>query len=191
MGVPALSEQPAWVGVLLIAGSLLPLLAGWRLIRWTTMLVTTGAIIGIVVFWGQSHLPTMWLWITALSCGVLGGALGWFLYPLISALQSCILAGGLTIAALLAAVPTVPALAYGLGCGVGVIAGIIGWRTAALSAIIQTVLLGYLGVFTGMAIVCRAASQGEGLLLALVVALIALPAGALVQWRARRREQLP
>lgn len=191
MAIPALSEQPAWVGILLIAGGFLPLLMGWRLIRWTTMLVSAGVVIGAVLFWAQGHLPTMWTWITALSCGVLGGVLGWFVYPLLSAVQSCIMAGGMTIAALLAALPGVPALAYGLGCGIGVVAGIIGWRTAALSAIIQTVLLGYLGVFTGMAIICRPASQGEGLLLALVVGMITIPAGAWVQWRARKRELQP
>lgn len=189
--MPTLSEQPAWVGVLLIAGSFLPLLMGWRLIRWTTMLISAGIVIGVVLFWAEPHLPTTWAWITALSCGVLGGALGWFAYPLLSAMQSCALAGGMTITALLAALPNVPALAYGLGCGVGAVAGIIGWRTAAISAIIQTVLLGYLGVVTGMVVICRPTSQGEGLMLALVVALITIPAGALVQWRARRREQLP
>lgn len=189
--MPALSEQPAWAGVLLIAGSFLPLLMGWRLIRWTTMLLSAGVVIGVVLFCTQGHLPTMWAWITAVSCGVLGGALGWFVYPLISALQSCALAGGMTITALLAAFPTLPALAYGLGCGVGAVAAFIGWRTAAVFAIIQTVLIGYLGILTGMTILCRPASQGEGLLLALVVALVTLPAGALVQWRARRREQLP
>ena len=186
-----LINPPAWLGVLLIAGSLLPLLMGWRLIRWTTMLLSAGVVIGVVLFFTQGHLPTLWAWITAVSCGIIGGALGWFLYPLISALQSCALAGGMTIAALLAVLPGIPALAYGLGCGVGVVAGIIGWRTAALSAIIQTVLLGYLGVITGMAILCRPASQGEGLLLALVVGVITIPAGSWVQWRARRRELQP
>lgn len=189
--MPALSEQPAWIGVLLIAGSLLPLLAGWRLIRWTTMLLTAGAVIGAVLFWAEPHLPRMWAWITALSCGVLGGALGWFAYPFLAALQACVLAGALTIIGMLAILPGVPALAYGLGCGVGVVAGIIGWLTAAVGAIIQTVLIGYAGILLGMAIVCRPASTGEGLVLALVVALITLPAGALVQWRARRREQSP
>lgn len=191
MAIPTLSEQPAWVGVLLIAGSFLPLLMGWRLIRWTTMLLSAGVVIGGVLFLAQGHLPTLWAWVTAVSCGVIGGALGWFAYPLISALQSCALAGGMTIVALLAAVPAVPALAYGLGCGVGVVAGIVGWQTAAVSAILQTVLLGYLGVFTGMAILCRPASQGEGLLFAAIVAVIAIPAGAWVQWRARKRELQP
>lgn len=189
--MPALSEQPAWVGVLLIAGSFLPLLMGWRLIRWTTMLLSAGVVIGMVLFFTQGHLPTMWAWITALSCGVIGGALGWFAYPLISALQSCALAGGMTIVALLAALPGIPALAYGLGCGVAAVAGIIGWRTAALSAIIQTVLLGYLGVFIGVEILCRPATQGERLVLALIVAAITIPAGSWVQWRARRRELQP
>lgn len=191
MAVPALSEQPAWIGVLLIAGSLLPLLAGWRLIRWTTMLLTAGAVVGAVLFWVEPHLPRMWMWITALSCGVLGGALGWFAYPFLAAIQACALAGALTITGLLAAMPTVPALAYGLGCGVGAVAGIIGWRTAATAAIIQTVLIGYAGVLLGMAIICRPATTGEGLALAVAVALITVPAGALVQWRARRREQSP
>lgn len=191
MAMPALSEQPAWVGVLLIAGSLLPLLMGWRLIRWTTMLLSAGVVIGAVLFLAHGHLPTLWAWVTAVSCGVLGGAVGWFVYPLVSALQSCALAGGLTIAILLTALPALPALAYGLGCGVGVVAGIVGWRTAAISAIIQTVLLGYLGVFAGMVILARPASEGESLVLAVVVALITLPTGAWVQWRARRREQLP
>jgi len=191
MAMPALSEQPTWVGVLLIAGSLVPLLMGWRLIRWITMLLSAGVVIGAVLFWTQGHVSTPWAWIIAASCGVLGGVLGWFVYPLVSALQSCALAGGLTIAALLAALPALPALAYGLGCGVGAVAGIIGWRTAAISAIIQTVLLGYLGVLTGMIILTRPTSEGECLVLAVVVALITLPTGAWVQWRARRREQLP
>jgi hypothetical protein len=191
MAVPALSEQPAWVGVLLIAGSFLPLLAGWRLIRWTTMLLTAGVVIGAVLFVAGPHLPATWAWITALSCGVLGGALGWFVYPLFAALQACVLAAGFIITALLTALPTLPALAYGLGCGGGVVAGIVGWRTAALGAIIQTVLLGYAGVLIGMAIICRPASQGEVLVLALVIAVVTVPAGALVQWRGRRREQQP
>lgn len=190
MAWPALGEQPAWVGVLLIAGSFLPLLMGWRLIRWTTMLLTAGVVIGAVLFVARPHLPATWAWIAALSCGVLGGALGWFVYPLFAALQACVLAAGLIIT-LLAAFPTWPAVAYGLGCGAGVVAGIIGWRTAALGAIIQTVLLGYAGVLIGMAIICRPVSRGEVLVLALVVALVTLPAGALVQWRARRREQQP
>lgn len=189
--MPVLSEQPAWIGVLLIAGSLLPLLAGWRLIRWTTMLLTAGAVIGAVLFWAEPHLPRLWAWITALSCGVLGGALGWFAYPFLAALQACVLAGALTITGMLAVLPGVPALAYGLGCGVGAVAGILGWRTAATAAILQTVLIGYAGVLLGMGIVCRPASTGEGLVLALLVAVITLPAGFLVQWRARRREQLP
>ena len=191
MAVPVLSEQPAWIGVLLIAGSLLPLLAGWRLIRWTTMLLTAGAVVGAVLFWAEPHLPRMWGWITALSCGVLGGALGWFAYPFLAAVQACALAGALTITGLLAVSPNVPALAYGLGCGVGAVAGVIGWRTAAMGAILQTVLIGYAGVLLGMAIVCRPATSGEGLALALVVALITVPAGALVQWRARRRGLQP
>ena len=191
MAVPALGEQPAWVGVLLIAGSFLPLLMGWRLIRWTTMLLTAGAVIGAVLFVARPHLPATWAWVTALSCGVLGGALGWFVYPLFAALQACVLAAGLIITTLLAALPAWPAVAYGLGCGGGAVAGIIGWRTAALGAIIQTVLLGYAGVLIGMIILCRPASQGEGLALALVVGLITIPAGAWVQWRARRREQQP
>lgn len=189
--MPALSEEPAWLGVLFIAGSLLPLLMGWRLIRWTTMLFTAGVVIGVVLFLAQGHLPTMWAWITALSCGVIGGALGWFAYPLISAMNAGILAAGMTIAALLAAVPGAPALAYGLGCGAGVVAAFIGWRTAALLAIIQTVLIGYVGILTGMVILCRPASQGEGLLLALVVGVITIPTGAWVQWRARKRELQP
>lgn len=191
MAAPVLGEQPAWLGVLLIAGSLLPLLAGWRLIRWTTMLVTAGIVIGAVLFWAGPHLPPSWAWITALSCGVLGGALGWWAYPLFAALQACALAAGLIVSTLLAAWPTLPAVAYGLGCGGGAVAGIIGWRTAALGAIVQTVLLGYAGVLVGMAIVCRPASPGETLVLAMLVALITLPAGAVVQWRARRREQQP
>jgi hypothetical protein len=191
MAMPALSEQPAWIGVLLIAASLLPLLAGWRLIRWTTMLLSAGAVIGAVLFWAEPHLPRTWAWITAVSCGVLGGALGWFAYPFLAALQACVLAGALTVTGLLAALPTMPALAYGLGCGVGAVAGVIGWRTAATAAILQTVLIGYAGVLLGMTIVCQPATLGERLALSGVVALITLPAGALVQWRARRREQQP
>jgi hypothetical protein len=53
------------------------------------------------------------------------------------------------------------------------------------------VLLGFLGVVIGMAILCRPNSQGEGLVLAAVVALVTIPAGAWVQWRAHRREALP
>ncbi|HEX3134095.1 MAG TPA: hypothetical protein VHX44_11005 [Planctomycetota bacterium] len=191
MALPTLSEQPAWIGVLLIAGSFLPLLMGWRLIRWTTMLLSTGVVIGVVLFLAFGHLPTLWAWVTAVSCGVLAGAVGWFLYPLIAGVQSCVLAAGMTILALQHALPSLPALAYGLGCGVGTVAGILGWRAAAASAIIQTVLLGYLGVAVGMAILCRPASQGEGLVLAAVVALVTMPAGAWVQWRAHRREQQP
>jgi hypothetical protein len=155
------------------------------------MLFTAGIVIGAVLFLTQGHLPIMWAWITALSCGVIGGAFGWFAYPLISAIQACILAGGMTITALLAALPTLPALAYGLGCGVGAVAAFIGWRTAAVFAIIQTVLIGYLGILTGMTILCRPTSQGEGLLLALIVGTITIPAGAWVQWRARKRELQP
>lgn len=191
MPLGPLTAQEPWVGVVLVAGSLLPLLMGWRLIRWTTMLVSAGAVIGAVLFWTQGHLPTLWAWITALSCGVLGGALGWFLYPLLSALQASALAGGLTVSGLLAVVPTVPGVAYGLGCGVAVVAGIIGWQTAAISAILQSVLLGFLGVFAGMVIICQPASEGEVLVLAMVTAVITLPAGAWVQWRARLREQKP
>ncbi|MBA3698373.1 MAG: hypothetical protein H0W78_05940 [Planctomycetes bacterium] len=191
MAVPALSSEPAWVGVLFIAGSFLPLLMGWRLIRWTTMLFTAGLVIGAVLFLTQGHLPTMWAWITALSCGVLGGVLGWFAYPFLAALQACVLAAGITIGALLSALPGLPAVAYGVGCGAGVVAAYIGWHTAAIGAIIQTVLLGYLGMLTGMAILCQPVSQGEGLVLALVVGLITIPAGAWVQWRARRRELQP
>ena len=148
-------------------------------------------VIGVVLFFAQGQLPTLWAWITALSCGVLGGAFGWFLYPLLSALQASVLAGGLTISGMLALVPTVPGLAYGLGCGVAVVAGIIGWQTAAISAILQSVLLGFLGVFAGMVVLCQPANEGEVLVLALLVAVITLPVGAWVQWRARQREQQP
>lgn len=191
MPTPALNEQPAWIGVLLIAGSLLPLLAGWRLIRWTTMLVAAGLVFGAVLFWVQGQMSGMWAWITALSCSVLGGALGWFAYPFLTALQSCILAAVVIITSLLTLWPNLPAVAYGLGCGGGVVAGIIGWQTAAIGAMIQTILLGFLGVLAGMMILCRPASEGELLVLSLVVALITLPAGALVQWRARQRELQP
>jgi hypothetical protein len=191
MAAPALDAQPVWVGVLLIAGSLLPLLAGWRLIRWTTMLVSAGVVLGAVLFWSEPYLGRGLAWLAALACSVLAGALGWFLYPAIAAVQACALAASLTIGGLLALLPGWPALAYGLGCGVGAVAGLIGWRLAGLAAIVQTILVGYAGVLMGMLVLCRPASPGTGLLLALVVALITIPAGAWTQGRAWRRERTP
>jgi hypothetical protein len=182
-------ERHAWLGVPLIAFGLLLLLAGWRLISWTTMLLSAGIVIGTTLVWCEPHLQPMWAWITALSCGVLGGALGWFAYPLLLAVQMCLFAGGATASALLAFVPTIPGLAYGLGAGVGVVAGIIGWKAAAFTAIFHTVLLGYCGVCAGMIFLCKPTGHGEHLVLAAVVALCTIPAGAFVQWRAQHREQ--
>jgi hypothetical protein len=169
----------------------IPLLIGWRLIRWTTALISCGISIGAVLFLAHGHWSAALAWTMALSCGVLGGGLGWFLYPLISAAQSAVLAATFTFIGMQMLAPTMPALWYGLACGMGVTAAMIGWETAAISAIFHTVMIGYLGVLDGMVIICKPATIGELLLLSLVVGGIVIPIGALIQWRAHQRSLEP
>lgn len=176
-----------WLGIFVILMSLFPLLMGWRLIRWTTALISCGLTIGAVLFMAHDHWPVALAWTMALSCGVFGGALGWFLYPLISAVQSAVLAAVLAFIAMQMLTPTMPALWYGLACGMGVTAAMIGWKTAAISAIFHTVMIGYLGVLDGMVIICKPTTVQEFLLLAFVVGGIVMPIGALIQWRAHQR----
>ena len=178
-----------WLGMVVILVGLIPLLIGWRLIRWTTALISCGISIGAVLFMAHDHWSAALAWTLALSCGVFGGALGWFLYPLISAAQSAVLAAGLTFVAMQMITPTMPALWYGIACGMGVTAAIIGWKTAAVFAIFHTVMIGYLGVLTGMTMICQPRTNGEFLLLALVIGGIAIPVGGLIQWRAHQRSQ--
>ena len=180
-----------WLGMLIILLGFIPLLIGWRLIRWTTALISCGISIGAVLFMAHDHWSAALAWTLALSCGVFGGALGWFLYPLISAAQSAVLAAGLTFVAMQMITPTMPALWYGIACGMGVTAAIIGWKTAAVFAIFHTVMIGYLGVLSGMTMICQPTTNGEFLLLALVIGGIAIPVGGLIQWRAHQRSQKP
>jgi hypothetical protein len=176
-----------WLGIFIILMGLFPLLIGWRLIRWTTALISCGITIGAVLFMAHDHWPAVLAWTMALSCGVFGGALGWFLYPLISAVQSAVLAATFTFVGMQMMAPTMPAWWYGLACGMGVTAAMIGWETAAISAIFYTVMIGYLGVLEGMVIICKPTTINELLLLAVVVGGIVIPIGALIQWRAHQR----
>ena len=176
-----------WLGMFVILMALIPLLIGWRLIRWTTALISCGITIGTVLFFAHDHWTAALAWTMALSCGVFGGALGWFLYPLISAVQSAVLAATFTFVGMQMMAPTMPALWYGIACGMGVTAAMIGWETAAISAIFHTVMIGYLGVLEGMVIICKPTTINELLLLAVVVGGIVIPIGALIQWRAHQR----
>jgi hypothetical protein len=180
-----------WLGIFVIVMGLFPLLMGWRLIRWTTALISCGITIGAVLFMTHDHWSAALAWTMALSCGVFGGALGWFLYPLISAVQSAVFASVFTFVAMQMLTPTMPALWYGLACGMGVTAAMIGWKTAAISAIFHTVLIGYLGVLDGMVIICKPTTMHEFLLLSFVIGGIVIPIGALIQWRAHQRSLQP
>ena len=178
-----------WLGMFVILMALIPLLMGWRLIRWTTALISCGITIGAVLFMAHDHWSTALAWTMALSCGVFGAALGWFLYPLISAVQSAVFAAAFTFVAMQVLTPTMPALWYGLACGMGVTAAMIGWKTAAISAIFHTVLIGYLGVLTGMVIICQPTTSGELIMLAVAVGAVVIPIGSVIQWRAHQHAQ--
>jgi hypothetical protein len=53
------------------------------------------------------------------------------------------------------------------------------------------VLIGYLGVLTGMTMICQPATSGELLMLSVVVAGVVIPIGAVIQWRAHQHAQKP
>jgi hypothetical protein len=184
-----LAAEPRWIGVISVAVAMIPLLLGWWLIRWTTALITAGAVGAAVLFALHGRLAAEWLWTATLCCAALGGILGWFLYPVLFALQMAVIAGGTTYGLVATAVPSLPLLA-GVAAAVAAIAGgLFGLRLAPWAAIAQTVFTGFAGVLIGMIILCRPHGDGERLVLALVVGLITIPLGAWVQARAHRRAQ--
>ncbi len=186
-----LLSEPRWFGVLTIAVALFPLLLGWWLIRWSTALTTAGMVGATVLFMLHGRLAVEWTWTAVLCCAALAGVLGWFLYPLLFALQMAVIAGGMTYGALKTALPTLPSVAVISAVVVALIAGLIGLRLAPWAAIAQTVFIGFAGVLMGMAVLCRPQGTGEQLVLAILVGLITIPLGAWVQARAHRRAQQP
>ncbi len=106
-----LLASPRWVGVFTIASSMFPLLMGWWLIRWTTALITAGVVGAVVLFVLHDRVASEWMWTGALSCAALGGIVGWFLYPVLFAFQTALLAGFATFIGVSKLVPGVPLLA--------------------------------------------------------------------------------
>lgn len=184
-----LAAEPRWLGLLSIGMALFPLLLGWWLIRWTTALITAGAVGAAVLFALHGHLTPEWLWTATLCCAALGGILGWFLYPLLFALQTALIAAALTFGILGKALPTLPLLAILAAIVAAIAGGLLGLRLAPWAAIAQTVFSGFCGVLAGMIILCRPQGDGEHLVLALLVGVITIPLGAWVQVRAHRRAQ--
>jgi hypothetical protein len=133
----------------------------------------------------------MWAWITAACVGVLAGFLGWFLFLIVFTVQLAALGWAVGYHTLQYTSPQIPIAAFAAGCVCALIAGAIGWRLAPIAAIIQTVLFGFVGILAGMIILCQPVNTGERLLLALLVAIITIPAGTWVQWRAHKRTHLP
>jgi hypothetical protein len=171
------------VGVLAMALAFLPLFYGWRLIRWSTA-VMVALIAGLAVL--QVCLPRtepLWAWLAALCVAALAGLLGFIAFQALVAVQAAGTAFLLVATGMAQLAPgwplatfTVAALAAGAG-------GLLGWLIAPYIAIVQTVLYGAGLLLAGMVILCQPRGDGELLLLAAAVILLALPAGLFVQVR--------
>ena len=189
VSVNSLQHQPSAYGIALILISLPILLIGWWLIRWFSALSTAGAAGAAVLFTLLDRTAANWAWTAAISVGVLAGFFGWFLFSLIFAAQLVGLGWIAGFHLLQFAAPTIPLAALIAGGAGALFGGILGWRLAPIAAIIQTVFIGFIGIVAGMIILCQPINDGERLLLAAVVGIITIPAGAWVQWRSHHKPE--
>ncbi len=187
LNLNTLRLEPSTYGILLILISLPILLVGWWLIRWFSALTTAGALGAAVLFTLIDRTAIHWAWTAAICVGILGGFFGWFLFSLIFTTQLMSLGWFVGFHLLQFATPQFPHAALIAG-GIGaVFGGLLGWRLAPIAAIIQTVIIGFIGIAAGMLILCQPINFGECLLLSLLVGLITIPAGAWVQWRSHQK----
>ncbi len=182
-----LDTLPRWSGPLIIVLGLIPLLAGWRLIRWSMAISSAGIAGGTVLAVVYPAWGATLAWTAAVSAMVICGLAGFFLYQALIAVQGAALCAAVAVALVSAWAPghQLPALLLG---GLGALCGgVLGWRVAPLLGIVETVLTGTLLVLDGMTLLIGVESDAELLALtALVLPLTILP-GLFVQLRAHRR----
>lgn len=178
---------PRWCGPLTAAIGLIPLFYGWRLIRWSMALAVAGVSSGVVIAETLPVWDASLAWTAAVATAIIGGALGFFLYQAVVALQLAALLASALVQLVLWYIPhfTLGALVIGaIGAAIG---GIIGWRLAPMLGIIETVVFGVFLVIEGMAILIGVESESEFLLLVGVVTVVTIVPGVIVQLRAHRR----
>jgi len=176
-----------WSGPLIVVLGLIPLLAGWRLIRWSMAISSAGIAGGTVLALTLPAWGAYLAWTAALAALVICGLAGFFLYQALIAVQGAALCAALLMTLVLHYAPDHQQLALLVG-GLGALCGgVLGWRVAPLLGIVETVALGALIVLDGMTILIGVESEAELLALtALVLPLTILP-GLYVQLRALRR----
>jgi hypothetical protein len=182
-----LDTLPRWSGPLIVLLGLIPLLAGWRLIRWSMAISSAGIAGGAVLSVALPAWGPALAWTAAACALVICGLAGFFLYQALIAVQGAALGAALAVPLVLAWAPGQPAAALLAGGLAALCGGVLGWKAAPLLAIVETVLTGALLVLDGMTIVIGVESDAELLALtALVLPLTILP-GLYVQCRAQRR----
>jgi hypothetical protein len=182
-----LDSAPRWSGPLIVLLGLIPLLAGWRLIRWSMAISSAGIAGGAVLAFCLPAWGAALAWTAAASALVICGLAGFFLYQALIAVQGAALFAAVAIPLALAFAPGQPPAALIAGGLAALCGGVLGWKVAPLLGIVETVLSGALLVLDGMTIVVGVESDAELLALsALVLPLTILP-GLLVQCRAHRR----
>ena len=182
-----LDSLPRWSGPLIALLGLIPLLAGWQLIRWSMAISSAGIAGGAVLALGLPAWGAALAWTAAASAMVICGLAGFFLYQALIAVQGAALCAAAAIPLALACAPGQPSAAPLAGGLAALCGGVLGWKVAPLLGIVETVLTGALLVLDGMTIVVGVESDAELLALsALVLPLTILP-GLYVQLRAHRR----
>ncbi len=189
-----LNAQPAWLGPVLVLVGMVPLFAGWRLIRWTTAVLTAGVVGGAVMAKCDGLLEPGVAWTAAVSAALLAGVLGAWLYQAVVAAQGGLLGFVLFAALAGAALGAVPhpgttggAIAFVLGV-LGFVLGVgLGWKAAPALGILQTVLYGALLCQAGIIVLTRPESAQVPLILG-ITALVTVVPGVIVQWRDLRRD---
>jgi hypothetical protein len=182
-----LDTLPPWSGPLIVVLGLIPLLAGWRMIRWSMAISSAGIAGGTVLAVALPAWGATLAWTAAVSALVICGLAGFFLYQALIAVQGAALCAAGLIPLVLCYAPGHQQAALIVG-GLGALCGgVLGWRAAPLLGIVETVLLGAFIVLDGMTILVGVESDAELLsLTALVLPLTILP-GLYVQLRAHRR----
>jgi hypothetical protein len=182
-----LDTLPRWSGPLIIVLGMIPLLAGWRLIRWSMAISSAGIAGGTVLALALPEWGAALAWTAALAALVICALAGFFLYQALIAVQGAALCAAALIAVALHLAPGQQLAALLAGCCGALCGGVLGWRVAPLLGIIETVSAGALMVLDGMTILIGVESDAELLSLsALVLPLTILP-GFYVQLRAWRR----
>ena len=189
-----LNAQPAWLGPVLVLVGMVPLFAGWRLIRWTTAVLAAGVVGGAVMARCDGLLEPGMAWTAAASAALLAGVIGAWLYQAGVAVQGGVLGFVLFAALAGAALGVVPhpgttngAIAFVLGV-LGFVLGVgLGWKAAPAIGIIQTVLYGALLCQLGILILTHPERAQLPLILG-ITALVTVVPGVIVQWRDLKRD---